>query len=566
MKTVFLRDLRRLAPYALALYGLIAIFGLIAANIDGMRWKDSVAIASILAAGFLAVATVAPDTDSGAVAFLARLPLAPWRIATAKLAAAAVWTLSCLSMAYVAQEGSSSGQRDVFEIGAFAFACGGLASAAANRTLPAAIMTGVIAGVTVSGVGIPAALLDAHGVVDPRGIFFDAVCLAFVGAAVFTYARGDRHRASWRPALIASAAVLLTCTAALGTVAAAHGLQVRDAPSWLTVRESVVTSPGGRYAVVTLSGTKWAAHEQRVAVIDRNDATVWLLPMRFASAPEVSPDGSKLLVRNAEEPGGWLVDLASREITPLGAPFADVEKVYEGFAATVIWKGDEPFFASDLGRIEVRDKKGKPVASAPFHGRVAGTAGEWIISLSESGAIAFVHPWSAWWGGVCLEGSERAFAVLVSPSGKRVAILGEREDGKRRVFLVEVATREQHALDVEPSLTGFEDAVFSPDESSLALGVPREVIVLDFAKETVRTFAEAPDATGHVNHPTWSLDGAELLLQGGTTVNVATGRTHQGTEDIVTLVTPRVGVVAGEALAFRDIESGAVVARPFGGR
>jgi hypothetical protein len=367
VKTLYTRELRRLAPFALGITAVVLGYASLAPALAdaGPVWADFARTASLgilLLPAVLGVATVAPDTSSGGLAFLARLPLSPARALLVKAGAAITWWLPTILLVALAVMGALFVPTGMTPLGeapgflwlvtnmtlyaTFAFGAGLLASVVAARSLPAVLVTPSLA-ITglLLGSGVPYVALRV-----PMGEVFTAVVCsllgaAFVGVAFLAYARGDRHRASFRPAMLALGALAPIFLAGFGVTAVAHAWTVeRVVPTLAAGPTPGLASPDGAAVAIPLEGEGWTGLEQRVAVVTRADRQAWVAPVRYAVEPQFSPDSTRLVLRHALDPGGWLGDLATHELrelhgaAPTGIGFEDA-----------IWSAEGPFFVRDRG-------------------------------------------------------------------------------------------------------------------------------------------------------------------------------------------------------------------------
>jgi hypothetical protein len=219
----------------------------------------------------------------------------------------------------------------------FAFGAGLLASVVAFRTMPAILLAPAIAilAATVS-VGFPAIFL---GLMPPTPEFTSVVLtslgLTFVGLAFVAFTRGEPHRPSSRPALLALGGLVPALVLGLTTTSVAHGWTTESVVPELKVAYGIAESK--THVVVPLQGECWTGLELRLAVIERATQEAWVLPVRGAWYPMFDPEGKRLLLRNHTDRGGWLVELATRKVTPLPG------RSKEGFGyREVLWRESGP--------------------------------------------------------------------------------------------------------------------------------------------------------------------------------------------------------------------------------
>src|SRR5690606_12152332 len=145
VRRLFARELRRLAPYGAGGPALGLALLLFEVTASAQHLPDG-SLPTQLALGvsaLLGVALVAPDTSSGAAAFLARQPLGPGRLLGTRLLAASCW-LAVGSLAIAATWallGLPSVDTGVVPYVPLGFGLGALASTVAHRTLPALLLT-----------------------------------------------------------------------------------------------------------------------------------------------------------------------------------------------------------------------------------------------------------------------------------------------------------------------------------------------------------------------------------------------------------------------------------------
>lgn len=362
MSPLLLRELRRLAPYGLG----SAALTLASLATKSLLVVDDLAVLQVLLGAFLGaallgVATLAPDTASGGAAFLSRLPLAPWRVLLAKLQAALVWAAALhLAARATASLGTPwlfapLSAKENFGVGSFlvlgqlaALGLGGLASAVAPRVLPALLLAPCLA--TASALVLLGAPLVLWGVEPDRGlalVALPALGLLSLGVMAVTFLRGECHRPSPRPALIAAALLAPALVLGVGVTGVAQAWTVEAATLDLTVGPTMgMRAPQGDLVAVPLQGENWTGRDERVALLARSmgreAATV--LPLRGVAGPELSPDGQRLLLRATREPGGWLVDLQGRGWERLPG----LQREGFGFS-DVVWRSGRPLLLRQRG-------------------------------------------------------------------------------------------------------------------------------------------------------------------------------------------------------------------------
>jgi hypothetical protein len=351
------RELRRLAPYGLGTAGLIlSCIPLERLGRDDLAWP-SFLLWALVGPAILGVATVAPDSSSGGAAFLVRLPLSPGRVLLGKHLAALSWfavvlgaTLASFCWLVPARERPTIGSF-LFGLQASALGIGCLASAISPRVLPAVLLAPNLGLacllVLLGGPMVAWAVPPGDGLA--QAVFPLLGLLALLAASV-AYLRGEPHRPSARPALLAGLVMGPALAAGMGATGVAHAWTVEAMVPELSVGPGLgVAAPDHALVAVGLHGEGWTGREERVAlvaapmVLAGREATV-VLPQRGVARPEFSPDARLLLLRATRDPGGWLVDLytARAERLPGLAP--------EGFGFPwIVWRAGRPLGVRQQG-------------------------------------------------------------------------------------------------------------------------------------------------------------------------------------------------------------------------
>jgi hypothetical protein len=507
VKTLYLRDLRRLLPYGLGLPAAAALGALTFALLDAP--DEYVARVLLLGAlvtqALLAVAAVAPDRESGATAFLARLPLSNTRALLTKVLAAETFAVPTGLALYLvaASSGMTASmafvERDLACGAVFAFGLGLLSSVAAHRSLPALLVTPCAGtGVALVALGTPYVLWTI-----PPWPLMSFVALgvgaAFAGLAFTTYAHGDCHRVSARPALLALAGALPALLVSLGATTAALAFTTHDHAQLEAGPSLAVASPRGDVLAVPIAANQWIGLHERVALVDQASGEAWVVPARSVGDPDFSPDGSRLLLRSTARTGGWLLDVDSRTMTPLsgdgvlgfgyrytiwsgdGAPLlvrtngsrvesflpAETTEPGQGRRAGYKLAGREQLLGVLGDRLLVLAKDG--VRACPPPGPESTRpklserpAGELLLDLAELDTLGgVVSPSGRWVLILVREPAEQAPSLKEAPQRERTRVLACATDGSLRLEL---------PLEEQMSVRLFQERVgWSPAERYLAI-------------------------------------------------------------------------------------------------
>lgn len=228
-RALLVRELRRLAPYGLAVT-LVAL----AAVVAGLLGRTKLAAA---ASGFaplawlaLGLAVAVPDTQSGGAAFLARLPVDARRVTSLRLAALLAYALPGLALVALrpepARPGAGLGLPEAAGLQLLALGAGALASSM-TRTTITAVLLGLVAllgGAAAVSIAIPLELvLHSDGVAACLG-------LLWLVAAARTVHLGELHRASPRPVALGLAGVATSAALLVGGSVAVH-VRLQDDPA-----------------------------------------------------------------------------------------------------------------------------------------------------------------------------------------------------------------------------------------------------------------------------------------------------------------------------------------------
>lgn len=560
MKHLFLRELRRLAPYGAGgpALGLALLLYQVFASAPYLPHRSLPVQVALGVSALLGVALVAPDTSSGATAFLARQPLAPSRLLGLRLLAASCW-LAAGTLAIAATWwllGVPPADPDFMAYVPLGFGLGALASSVVHRTLPALLLTPALLVAAV----IVAAVLPVVGLaIFPAGpktvhVFeriLGGVGLAALGASFVALAWGDRHRASARPALLGlgtfAAALALSVTLTVG----AHARSVEAVIPSLEVQP--YAEVGERWVVVPLVGDAWTGRERRMCAVPARGGEPWVLPMRDADAAALEPGGDRLLVWSSGV-DGWLVDLAERRVTSL--PGRGVWGA-QGTAWHVTWRSAGPLIVARGARegdLQMCDPVSGEVWGATLPARAAlvgvDRAGRVIVAGEPGlGALPPLADWEAagrqpkgprleaellapWPSG---ERDHRLFAL--SPSGRWVLARSnagltafDLRDG-RRITLparseaapAEGAWRLPQGAVVRQALLGPFVWGFDPSERWLVVERSgRDLLVVDLAAGSWRELVVSRPSS--FVPPGWGPGGAWATLPSGLRIDPASGR------------------------------------------
>jgi hypothetical protein len=418
-------------------------------------------------------------------------------------------------------------------------------------------------------------LASVLGILWMRSVFdaSNPLVLAFAGGFIVisfvAFARGDRHRPTWRPAILGLGGVVILDVLAFSGAAAAHGWSIHDAPRWMSVGprwpasiglSRPVESRDGHLIALAVGGEHWGGFEEQIAIVDRVEKTARVLPIRYALAVSFSPSGKHLLAEASVQPGGWLIALETGGIERLGAAWGDGPMA--GFGAhAVLWRGERPFFVRQTpSELEVREPGGALAArcAVAASGEPARVCGERVALLTAGGRLSLLDPWTGRVEEVL--GAENSVAVdtIFSPGDERAVLVAER-DGRTRVRVADLATGTSRAFECQ-DIVG--NGVFSPDRRKLAMTRVDRAVLLDL--ESGRTEWFIGDAQGRA--AAWSPDGARLALPWGEIRDLAAGKAWGTRRALAAFVTPGIGILAGEPLVFLDLATGAVLARPLEGR
>ena len=393
------RELRRLAPLALGLGAGVPLGLLVLALLGEVLGRDGAPApwaalltppaGAVLAALVLGVATVAPDSSSGALRFYERLPLSRSRLLGAKLAAGSAW-LAGLSAAWLLlfRDDASSGWSLLLP----GFACGALASVIVRQVTPALLLAPLLAGsfgLFLLGGTYLAGMNLAYGAMV---VVLNLFSLAALGGAVLGFVHGREQAALARRALpIALATTTGACSLLVAGTEVAHAYRSERA---LPALPAVSAVEAGEVAAIQLAERLWYGHEQRIVLLDRAEGQLWELPQRPLHRPRLSPDGRWLLAEHPDQPGGVLVDVARREVAEVRG-----QRGRAGFGgAEPLWLADRPCLVEVaaeqgeryLGLHELETAIYERVSlDLPRGARLLGCAGDAVYLRSSEGVTRY---------------------------------------------------------------------------------------------------------------------------------------------------------------------------------
>ncbi len=549
MKPFIRRELARQAPIALAslLLGLVVLAGVLVlgstALVDmehGARSASlsGLAIVMIAAPLLLGVATVAPDSESGAVAFLVHFPHSRaaelairWSVAAGLSAAAigldalATWLLAgpvhLPSLATI--RGTEIGL-GLVAVGAFV--AGTAASIAFRRTLNALVAAPFL-------LALPAlALSQLEDVFTfPRGGIVlagvPAIALVLVLAAIVAFFRGDLHRRGLRPTFIV-----------LGVLAAST-LVVSGAVS---ARELHLSKPldtlypwfrsNSRFVVKrTWQGPHGETLGERYLLVARDRSSATALDIK-GEPIELSPDGSRILAHGEDGMHLCLVAVGTGEVDRhvLGAAPEEGSRLVlagiapTGWADSFAWCGNRPVFVKDGALVEAfgvlaKRPSGRIVAQGGARLVVSDGSRHYVWDLNAGQEIPSSLD--------DLPGDRKVVATLLSRDGTRLFALCASPVGEEELCFMPVAAGRIDryvlpSLEGAPRAMGLRHSFWAMPGGAVFrqfLSDDRALLVrLDYASGT---FHEIPNLS-NVNDVA---PDARTFLQGWTNVvDLATGK------------------------------------------
>ncbi len=471
MKTFVIRELRRQAPVAVGslVLGLLVLAGSLFYRLDryGLEGAAAMSVIAVLVVAplLLGVASVAPDTETGALAFLAHLPrslrrelVARWGVAVALAVAAtsADYAAARTFAGVVPVEVFRYDKVPLWLIAIVAFATGAASSVAFRQSITALVFAPAFA--------LPILALKAEG--DFLSGWPNEVGLGFVGCgagltlvgASAGFLRGDLHRRSWRPL------ALIVGVLAGGSALASGSAFAYDhvAGPWSLRGTPVLRDVSGGQVVLARYRTIGLGErgENRLDVF----ATKGGKPIEIEAdmALSFSPDGSKLLALAQGASGRCfrLADLATgrHEDRKLGA------SSFGAYWSTVSesWLSVEQ---TGIAHVPVAWRKGEPVlllggaldlwrgGLEKLPGRVESLGGTRALVCLESGE-RFVHDLET--GARVPSGLARVpedvkvVSAKLSADGDWVVAIGQRRPDAASLFFCGVGDERCREVDAGP--------------------------------------------------------------------------------------------------------------------
>jgi len=447
MRQLFVRELRRQAPVALApvVLALLCYGALLVTDFRGYAEVHAAILAALTAPWLLATAAVAPEVESGAVGYLATLPVRPWRLfavraavagllatAAAVTAAAAVGLVSDASVLGLAFEVGERGvSADVgLPVGAAAVIVFGAAlvtSSALRSTLGAFVGAPVLAGLVVTAATGLAVWSELEAALIALLVGLPLLLLAAAGGACV---RGDLHRRSLRPAGLAlgvlAAGVLGIHSAVLAVdrVGAGESVAMTRACDGAALVE---TQPLRRLHDRHRGPSSWRFADARTGTV--HDLPAGCEPL------SVAPGGDRVLLLRGSgldlslwEPAAGVVAVASEQPWPAGFLESSEPVVLGGRAReTWLWHAGRPYLlGAEARRRGVLSWDG--VESVPLpawaNERVT-SAGAWTVwtvrdddADGEPGALRAWNPATAAARDLALPGGLAPIDAHLLPSGR----------------------------------------------------------------------------------------------------------------------------------------------------
>jgi hypothetical protein len=548
VKSLFLRQLRLLAPSALAsvALGLLTLIGSTlfmddawrALNLDaaGMAFM----LVGVVAPWLLGVASIAPDAESGGLAFLGVMPLKPGRHLALRVAAAGAWTAVAVlpfAAGFVLGGAVPDAERRLAFAAAVLLAtipigAAGLAAAAtAGRSLAAFIVTPALLFAPLGAYVFHAQVLGAPSEFFVGGFVALPIALLLATWASF---RELRHP-GLRPALRGVGALLLAVALGCGVTTTAYGWARLSPAVWV---EGAWISDQGPMTLTISNRSDWPrSHEwQRVAVVPRERLREGADLLAIAQSGLVleggdgpiafGPDGATFVQQGATVAlldaqgapiGGW-------GYAPQGLPWSGVQ-LSRGASnwnrLPVGWTADGVPWVLSLDGRSGQGLDGRPVWSLPDGTSLEALGLTMAIVRDDAG-----RRWSLDTRGGApepIETTPDTVGVDPSPTGRWLVVGRRSLEGTRRPALLEVRSRSGDvaiSLPVQGRLQA--RLTFSPDESTVILMTDAidhaqyvvwlSVVELERGEVRTTTISNPPSAP---SVRAWSPSGRRLLLDIG---------------------------------------------------
>lgn len=313
--SLFARELRRQAPFALGPAALLAVGALLQAYVvpadagvpDVLRPEAALFFASLL----LGVASVAPDRGNGTHDFLRRLPLSLPKAFALRVGAGLLWlgvVLALAGLCWALRADQGLQLSPLFLLGwVVAYPCGALASTSTDRPLTALVLSALVAAFAGAVFFLPLLLGGAtFPLVEVLCGYLLLLAALVFGAAGFAFCRGHVHRAGAQPLLLGLGMVGVLSVASAGVSASARAYSHASALSGL---EICAAEQAGETVALCVAGDRFLDREQRVVAL-RPGAPPFVVEGRGHARAALSPSGRYLLASDDEQPPrGVLCDL-----------------------------------------------------------------------------------------------------------------------------------------------------------------------------------------------------------------------------------------------------------------
>ena len=308
MRRFFVRELLRLAPVALAtaFLGVLVYVGL--AYLSPGSWAHGAAdhaylIVLLGAPWLLGSASIAPDAESGALTFMATLPVRSGRQLAARILAALGYALLVPAVAWLLLQPESAGKRPTWfvyppeTLFAVVFLGAVLASATIRNALAAFMITPLLVGLPLAGIVELGIYWQWVSVIE---VLFMGLTLC-VGVGAWTaFVHGDHHGRLWSPRTLrlglSVVLVPMLLLAGLSSAVSAYDwsgrwvaypryrMQLLPAGLVNVVRKRVLTGDPTDY---TLANDRWCF---------RDEQGRWQGLALGEQPGSISPDGRRILV------------------------------------------------------------------------------------------------------------------------------------------------------------------------------------------------------------------------------------------------------------------------------